>query len=407
MQDLNNKVDNAGATADGKLSSSEWNEVASELQSFIESTGQTLTSLDLLQIVKGVSQYCTVGDFYTGAGIVNAYTATVVAPMIAPNSLAVGMKIRTIVQITNTGNSTLNAFSSGTIDIMQPGGVHVAAGELSGGTEYEFIYRLSPTIHWEVLNAEIPAIEGISIQAIDYPTIDSADNRIIVAPSVATNGGTVTYPAGTIISLGEEVTAGETGRMAAYKTSLYSSVDLDVSSTYYLRAKWVSGSVVQYIQKGSDADAIPAGLVGTPGGASGGGFDSTVFDILLSRVVTGLAGTLPVVTELANKSDLILQSSVYRSDLPQQLDWATLASTDIAIDWARKPSISSITLSFFASARNRPDGTNLDTGSGNMQMIGFRFKPTLSRYATDDIEFAYDDSTGTNGSSQTEIVLRA
>lgn len=155
MRDLNNKIDNAGATADGKLPSIEWNEIASEIQSLIESTSQSLTSSDLLQVVKGISTYCTTGDFYTGAGVVNAYTATVISPMIAPDSVAVGMKIRAIIPITNTGNATLNAFSSGAIDIGHPGGAGVNNGELIASTEYEFIYRISPSIHWEVIGAEV------------------------------------------------------------------------------------------------------------------------------------------------------------------------------------------------------------------------------------------------------------
>ncbi|RKZ80982.1 MAG: hypothetical protein DRQ35_01200, partial [Gammaproteobacteria bacterium] len=201
MKDLNNKLDNGGATADGKLSSSEWNEVASELQSIIESTGQVLASSDLLQIVKAISTYSTTGDFYTGAGIVNAYTATAVSPMLAPDSLADGMRIRTIIPITNTGNSTLNAFGTGAVDIKHPGATNIGSDSLVLGTEYEFIYRTSPSTFWEVEFEEVipevvlpPGTKLLFAQASPptgwtQDTTDTANNRMLRV--VNTSGGGV------------------------------------------------------------------------------------------------------------------------------------------------------------------------------------------------------------------------
>jgi hypothetical protein len=82
---------------------------------------------------------------------------------------------------------------------------------------------------------------------------------------------------------------------------------LNISSTYYLRAQvGTNGALWLYTQKGTDADAIPATQIGTPNGASGGGFDSTVVDMLIAKIVTGSAGTLPTVTPLANAASFRL-----------------------------------------------------------------------------------------------------
>lgn len=406
MQDLNNKIDNAGATADGKLPSAEWNEVASELQNVIESSSLVLSSGDVQQLVKAISDYCTVGDFYTGAGVVNTYTATVIAPMIAPDSLKVGMKIRTIIPITNTGNSTLNAFGSGVIDIKKPGDIAISPGELIAATEYEFIYRESPTTHWEVLDAGIETVEGISLAGLDYPTIDTTDNRITATPAFATNGGTVSIPADVLVSLAQELTTGETGIMAAFKTPAFTSIDLDISSTYYLRAHFISGVITVYMQKGTDADTIPAGLIGTPGGASGGGFDCTVLDVLFAKVVTDTAGTVPTVTELANNKDLIVTASVYISNFPQSRNWSNVAGSTIILDWARSPEHKTISLSMLAGHPNKPDGSS---STHSINMCGIRYKAgATTRYETGDYEQIYEDTqTSSAGSGQIEYFLMA
>ena len=408
MQDLNDKITDAGATAAGRLSSDEWNELPSEVQNVIESAGQTLTSADLQQLVKGIAKYCTVGDFFTGAGVVNAYTASVVAPMIAPPALVVGLKIRAIITITNTGAATLNSFGSGVINIKQPGGTALGVGELIGGTEYEFIYRTAPSTHWEVLDAGVVVSEGVSLQHLDFPTIDTADNKMGVTAATATNGGTVSIPAGTLVSLGEEVTAGETGKPSFFKSIVFDSVDLDISSTYYLRAHWNAGAVVYYTQKGTDADAVPAGLLGTPGGGSGGGFDSTVIDVLFAKVVTGTAGTLPAVTKLANHKQLKLSSIGTKQTFTRALDWTAITSSAIVLDWARVPTYKNVFFSLLTSGANKPDGGDLTNGGhGYYQMMGVRFSAVPTRYTTNDLENVYDDSENNDGSTIIDMILEA
>ena len=90
-----------------------------------------------------------------------------------------------------------------------------------------------------------------------------------------------------------------------YDTDAWTSADLDADETYFVRAQVTgTGTLTIYTTKGADDDDIPATLRGTPNADSGGGFDTTVLDALLARVVTGAAGTVPTVTALANKARL-------------------------------------------------------------------------------------------------------
>lgn len=178
------------------------------------------------------------------------------------------------------------------------------------------------------------------LAALPYPTIATSDNRITITPASATNGGTVSIPANVALLLGEELQSGVTGRARKYLTAAYTSADLDVSSTYYLRAKITAGALQIYEQKGADSDTIPGSLVGTPGGASGGGFDSTVLDMVLGKIVTGSAGSTPTVTELANAAILTVQSLASESLTRTSSGGGYLCgqrSTPLTIDWGRTP----------------------------------------------------------------------
>ena len=140
------------------------------------------------------------------------------------------------------------------------------------------------------------------IPALEYPTISTTLNTIGAAGNIVVGaGGSVTIPAGINLTLGQEVIAASTGRLLNFQTVTWTSANLLANSTYYLRAQVDgAGALLNYVQRGTDTDAIPAGLKGTPNAATGGGFDSTQIDILFAKVVTGANGTMPTVTNLAN-----------------------------------------------------------------------------------------------------------
>lgn len=176
----------------------------------------------------------------------------------------------------------------------------------------------------------------LPLAAVPFPTIGTTNNQITVTGSTDAAGGKVAIPAAVDVSLGVEVTAGHTARLKTFTTASWTSGSLSVSSTYYLRATIVAGVFTPYVQKGTDADTIPAGLVGTVGGASGGGFDSTALDILIAKVVTGLAGSSPTITQLANAARLMAEGALTdttNSNASANRSW-TASHT---LNWARTP----------------------------------------------------------------------
>lgn len=243
--------------------------------------------------------------------------------------------------------------------------------------------------------------------ALQYPTIDTSDNRLNVTSASASAGGTVSIPADVEAALGEEVTAGKTGRMRRMTTAAWTSADLDASSTYFLRAQISGGVWTPYVQKGTDADSVPAGLKGTPGGGSGGGFDSTVLDILLAKVVTGTAGSTPTVTKLANAAVLRTVSEIAAAFV-RTLNWAALSGTTVTLNWARAPTIAAPVLSQVRAARldQVAFGVDITTGSGTLQMQGIREASTASRYSR-SLEYVYDDSVDTDGYGEIKWILEA
>lgn len=155
-----------------------------------------------------------------------------------------------------------------------------------------------------MIDAVLSAV-SLPIAALPFPTVVTIDNKIpITVSSSVSTGGTVTVPSGVVCSIGRVVSAGVSG-YSVTATTASQTIDLDVSSTYYIRGNVNSaGALVCYVQKGTDADSTPSSFVGTSGASSGGGFDSTPVDILLAKVVTTTAGTAPTITLLANARNL-------------------------------------------------------------------------------------------------------
>lgn len=181
---------------------------------------------------------------------------------------------------------------------------------------------------------------AVPLAALQYPTIATADFKVGATSALeAGTGGKVSIPANIRFTLGREATAGATGRLQAFVTAAWTSASLDVNSTYYLRGQVDgAGAWTPYVQKGTDADAIPGGLKGTPNGANSGGFDSTVLDILLAKVVTGNAGTTPTVTNLANAAVLAARfAATVTGSTPVASAWQVNASHTFTTNWARTP----------------------------------------------------------------------
>ncbi|UVJ45546.1 phage tail protein [Pseudomonas sp. LS1212] len=179
----------------------------------------------------------------------------------------------------------------------------------------------------EQVDAIIAQASALPFAALEYPTVATADGRLAVTgAAVAGTGGSVSVPAGVMIALAEADIPAESGRPRVMTTMAWTSAALPVNSTYYLRASIKDRALLVYVAPGTDSDAVPASLRSDAGQAASG-FDSTVIDVLLAKVVTGAAGSAPTVTALANKKRLEATAS-----------WqAAYGKYTLALNWARTP----------------------------------------------------------------------
>ena len=110
MRDLNDKVTGDTLTAD------EWNDVPSEIQNVITSTGISLSSLDLTQLLQSIVRLVNSGHFFVDSGSADAYVLTSSTRPIT--EYRTGMLITFISSNTNTGGSvTINVDGVGSADV--------------------------------------------------------------------------------------------------------------------------------------------------------------------------------------------------------------------------------------------------------------------------------------------------
>ena len=151
---------------------------------------------------------------------------------------------------------------------------------------------------------------ALPIGSLPPATVATADGRLPVTPSaLATMGGKVSVPAGVLISIGQEVVAGQLGRTRTFTTQAWST-DLLPSTWYFLRAHVVAGVLKFYAQRGSLYDVAPASLKGTPDAPAGGGFQSTPLDMCVAWIITSAPGSMPSVFPIHNRSRLTWTQTV-------------------------------------------------------------------------------------------------
>lgn len=323
-----------------------------ELATFIEWAGIVLAKGDNTQLKQAL-----LAKFATKAGIQTqentAFTTTgatgafVLTPTPAIAAYGAGQRFRVKFHAGGNGADTINVSGKGAKSLKQydSTGAKVAAviavNQLAD-VEYDGVDM--------VILDQLPAdgYNAFPFASLPFPTIATATNRFtLTAAAVAGQGGTVSVPAGVFVALCEAVTA-NTGRKRSFQTAAWTSGNLAINSTYFLRAQVVNGALTFYTQKGTDTDATPASFIGTIDGAAGGGFDSTCIDMLAAKVVTGAAGTTPTVTALANAEYLYARSAemtvsaVAGPNTVNVLSTATGAESWVnlrfeTLNWGRKP----------------------------------------------------------------------
>lgn len=216
----------------------------------------------------------------------------------------------------NTGSVTLTLGAIPTVGtIYKNVGQLLEQGDIKSGMLCNIeCTEVTPNLKFTLLNPMASSvITQLSSHALPFPCIGTADNFLPVTPIAnPASGGQVSIGAGVLLSLGEEISPG-VGQYKTLPTVAFTSANLNVNTTYYLRAQITAGSLVVYTQIGTDSDPIPPTLKGTPNGLSGGGFDSTKFDMLISKIQTGALNTLPTVTPLKNHTDLFFDLNFFQS----------------------------------------------------------------------------------------------
>ncbi|WP_435635266.1 hypothetical protein ACSC9U_04260 [Pseudomonas solani] len=143
---------------------------------------------------------------------------------------------------------------------------------------------------------------GLPFHALSLPVVATDDGRVLLTAQAATGaGGKVVIPAGLSLSLAAEVDSTKTGIPRTFLTVAWSSPDLAVNSEYFLRAQVINSLLSIYVQKGKLSDTTPVSLKGSANAESGGGFPSTVLDVCLARIVTGAAGSVPLVQRIYHR----------------------------------------------------------------------------------------------------------
>lgn len=240
-------------------------------------------------------------------------------------------------------------------------------------------------------DAEIQAALGSQvIDQLPYPTIQTSGNVLSVSPASAVNGGTVSVAAGTYLSIAKTIVSTVSGRVGLYQTPAFTSADLAISTTYYLRGQIDgNGALVLYTTKGSDGDSIPSSLKGTINGASGGGFDSTVFDILLAKIVTGTSGTVPTVTAYRNINHYS-QYNEYSQAVTLAKTWASYRV--VSTNFARVPKHVIAALQGVSTNSVGELGTGSSANGQYVSQCGFRVTGLTRSGFT--IEYVFEDQSG-------------
>lgn len=134
MQDIATKVEGSQLTA------AEFNQIPSEIENAITSTGQTLTNVDVRQLVKAIAIYAAKGDFYSATGTADVIALSPVSQMQAPTAYHLGMRIRFIATADNTGPVTISVGTLGTVSLYNNEGDDLGPGEITTNIEYSATY---------------------------------------------------------------------------------------------------------------------------------------------------------------------------------------------------------------------------------------------------------------------------
>lgn len=139
MRDIPTQQD--GVTS---LSAEFFNEIPSELENAITSSGQTLTppdgsSPDLRQLARAMAIYASTSRSYTSSGSVNSYTLTTIGAKSSLSSYTDGMEVSFFAIGNNTGAVTINVDGLGARQLVNLAGAALSAGDITNHVQAQFV----------------------------------------------------------------------------------------------------------------------------------------------------------------------------------------------------------------------------------------------------------------------------
>lgn len=143
MYDYGTKINNTPSSTDGVLTAEEFNVLALELETVINSMGITLNGSVTNQMAKAIADYALAGQHFVDTGAADAYVLTSVGSRLASHDYIDGMRVRFFATNTNTGASTVNVQTLGLKNIKRPDGTALSAGDITANNYVELIYKTS------------------------------------------------------------------------------------------------------------------------------------------------------------------------------------------------------------------------------------------------------------------------
>lgn len=166
-----------------------------ENNNLILGSGQSLNTSDNQQTHKAVSAYAAHGDFYSDAGVANAYVLSTQGGKVAPDVYADGMRIRFRTANANTGPSTANPAALGVKDIRLPGGGVLLGGEITANRNIKAIFNLSGDyFELDLFEANPPEASQAEMEAGTESDLRSMSPLLVAQAIDEKVGGLVVLP---------------------------------------------------------------------------------------------------------------------------------------------------------------------------------------------------------------------
>lgn len=329
MRNFDDRVENLGATAAGRLSAEEDNVRFKEMENAVSTAGITLDAQagpdsDLNMLAQSMARYASLGITGTAGGTANALTVTAIGSAVVPKAYFEGMIVKTVPTATNTSDATANAFSLGLKKVLRYDGTPAQEGDLQLGVPTVWRYSTSADGGAGALLIEPWALAMTALDRLPiFPEILTATAKLALT---ATTGQIVVDAGQSFKHRGHRIV--KTSDTAAGSRTFATAIN----KTYHLRWTWSAGAGAYGLVDMTSAS--PA--------ETDSSYDSTYDMMLIAKVVTNGSNVLTV-TPLENRpvlqarGELVFSAIAWDGDLVAPS--ALTSGTTTTLNWARRPQV--------------------------------------------------------------------